>query len=235
MRESGRSLWERNDKLGARTELELNKCQWVVMNLVHICCQWHECNSLVDSSAWRVPAGLSWAAKRNCVLWNAAGGLFAVLSMQKKPWNIICSMLFMQTSKQIISYGINGNLVKGVCSEWVRVTQGSATKKYLKGYWLKAAVFFVIGEQSIFSSSGELSYPKIFIDILEVNRSQIWREPGDHSLHDSYFSSACALSAGLSSQSTKWMASSSRPQWLCFSHVVFINLPREEGSVHLRI
>lgn len=162
-------------------------------------------------------------------------GCLLFFPCKKKPWNIICSMLLMQTSKQITSYGINGNLVKGVCSEWFHVTQGSATKKYLKGYWLKAAVFFVIGEQSIFSSSGELSYPKIFIDILEVNRSQIWREPGDHSLHDSYFSSACALSAGLSSQSTKWMASSSRPRWLCFSHVVFINLPREEGSVHLRI
>lgn len=83
-------------------------------------------------------------------------GCLLFFPCKKKSWNIICSMLFMQTSKQIFSYGINGNLVKGVCSEWVHVRQGSATKKYLKGYWLKAAVFFVIGNRA--SSAALVSF-----------------------------------------------------------------------------
>lgn len=85
------------------------------MNLAHFCCRWHECSSLMDSSSWWVPAGLSWAARRNYVLWNAGGKLSAVLSMQKISWDIVCSTLLMQTSKQTISYGINGNLVECVC------------------------------------------------------------------------------------------------------------------------
>lgn len=68
------------------------------------------------------------------------------------------SLLLVQTSKQIISYEINENLVEVPLGRVIPCYTGKC-HKCLKNC-LKAAVLFIVGEQSIYCSFGKFSCPR---------------------------------------------------------------------------